>query len=88
MPGALWTAAVLNLVGVLVFAPAALGFAPDLLPIRAPRFYAAQVGFTIALFGGLYAWLARQPQIDRALVAVGAWGSWAFCARRLILGSG
>lgn len=67
MRGALWTAAGLNLVGVLVFAPAALGFAADLLPIPAPRFYAAQVAFTIALFGGVYAWLARQPETNRPL---------------------
>jgi hypothetical protein len=80
MRGALWTAAALNLVGMLVFAPAALGFAPDLLPVPAPRFYAAQVGFTIALFGGVYAWLARQAEIDRPLVAVGALGKLCFFA--------
>jgi hypothetical protein len=78
MRGALWTAVVLNLVGVLVFAPPALGFGADRLPIPAPPFYAAQVALTIALFGGVYAWLARQPRIDRPLVVVGALGKLGF----------
>jgi hypothetical protein len=78
--GALWTAVVLNAIGVVIFAPPALGFAADSLPIRAPRFYAAQVCVTIALFGGVFAWLAVQPQINRALVVVGALGKLGFFA--------
>jgi hypothetical protein len=53
--GALWTSVALNVLGVLAFAPAALGDAAPLLPLPAPPFYAAQVAFTIALFCGVYA---------------------------------
>ena len=83
MRGALWSAAVLNLVGVAIFLPAAVGVGVDWLPIPAPRFYAAQVAVTIALFGGVYAWLARRPEIDRPLVIVGALGKLAFFALAL-----
>jgi uncharacterized membrane protein YfcA len=75
---ALWAAVVLNAIGVLIFAPPALGFASDQLPIPAPRFYAGQVALTIALFGGVFFWLARQRQINRALVVVGALGKLGF----------
>jgi hypothetical protein len=80
MRGALWTAVALNALGVFLFVPPALGFAPDLLPIPAPRFFAAQVALTIALFGGVYAWLACQERIDRGLVLVGALGKLGFFA--------
>jgi hypothetical protein len=69
---ALWASVGLNLLGMAVFLPAALGAPSALLPIPAPRFYAAQVGLTIALFCGVYAWLARQAEISRPLVVVGA----------------
>jgi hypothetical protein len=78
--GALWASVALNLLGVLVFTPPALGYAADLLPLPAPRFYAAQIALTIALFCGVYAWLARQPQISRPLVVVGALGKLGFFA--------
>jgi hypothetical protein len=75
---ALWSSVALNLVGVAVFLPAALGRSSALLPIAAPRFYAGQVGLTIALFCGVYAWLARQEVISRPLVIVGALGKLGF----------
>jgi hypothetical protein len=75
---ALWASVVLNAAGLVVFVPPALGYAQDLLPIPAPRFFVAQVAVTIALFGGAYAWLARQPRIDRPLVVVGGIGKLAF----------
>ena len=78
--GALWTSVALNLLGVAVFLPAALGIPSGLLPVPPPRFYAAQVGLTIALFCGVYAWLARQAEIDRPLVIVGALGKLGFFA--------
>jgi hypothetical protein len=78
MRGALWAAVLLNVAGLAVFIPPALGFAPEMLPIPGPPFYAAQVALTIALFGGVYAWLARQPQINRPLVLVGALGKLGF----------
>jgi hypothetical protein len=75
---ALWSSVALNLLGVAVFLPAALGRASALLPVPAPRFYAGQVGLTIALFCGVYGWLARQPAISRPLVVVGALGKLGF----------
>ena len=77
---ALWIAVVLNATGVLIFAPAALGFAANMLPLPAPRFYAAQVAVTIALFGGTFLWLALQREIDRPLVVVGGLGKLGFFA--------
>lgn len=75
---ALWAAVALNTLGVVVFALPALGHASPLLPIAVPAYFAAQVGFTIALFGGVYAWLALQPQVNRALVVVGGLGKLGF----------
>ncbi len=77
---ALWTSVGLNALGVAVFAPVALGHPSTLLPVDTPPFYAAQIGFVIALFGGVYAWLARQARIDRALVVVGGLGKLGFFA--------
>jgi hypothetical protein len=77
---ALWASVVLNVIGLVVFVPPALGFAPEMLPIPAPRFYIAQVAATIALFGGVFAWLALQPRIDRPLLVVGAIGKLGFFA--------
>jgi hypothetical protein len=76
---ALWSAVAVNAVGAVVFLPAALGD-DSILPIRPPRFYAAQIGLTIVLFGGVYAWLALQPRINRGLVVVGALGKLGFFA--------
>ncbi len=75
---ALWATVALNLLGVVVFTPPALGKPSPLLPLDVPPYFAAQIGFTIALFGGVYAWLALQRRIDRALVVVGALGKLAF----------
>ena len=78
--GALWATVALNTLGVLVFALPALGHPTPLLPVAVPPFFAAQIAFTIALFGGVYAWLARRPTIDRALVVVGGLGKLGFFA--------
>ena len=51
-----------------------------LLPIPGPPFYAAQVALVIGLFCGVYAWLARQPVINRPLLVVGALGKLEFFA--------
>ena len=77
---ALWASVALNLLGVAVFAPAALGSASPMLPIPAPRFYAAQVGFTIALFGCVYGWMALQTRINAPLLVVGGLGKLGFFA--------
>jgi hypothetical protein len=76
--GALWTTVALNAVGFAAFAFPALGFESPLLPITAPRFLAAQIAFTIALFGVVYAWLAVQSRINRALIVVGGLGKLGF----------
>ena len=78
--GVLWAAAALNLVGVLIFGTAALDTGSGALPIPVPRFYAAQIALTIGLFGGVYAYLARQRDINRELVVVGALGKIGFFA--------
>lgn len=76
--GALWASVGLNALGVCVFAPLAVGRASPLLPIAATPFLAAQVGFVIALFGGVYAWLACQPAVHRPLLVVGGLGKLGF----------
>ena len=76
--GALWATVALNVLGVAVFAPAALGAESSLLPVAVPRYFAAQLGFVIALFAGVYAWLAVQPRINRPLIMVGALGKLGF----------
>lgn len=48
------------------------------IPIAPPRYFVAQQAFGIALFGVVYAWLARQAVIDRGLVAVGGLGKLGF----------
>lgn len=83
---ALWATVALNLLGVAVFAPLAIGRPSPLVPIATPPYYAAQMTLTIGLFAGVYAWLARQPRIDRPLVAVGGLGKLGFFA--LTLGYG
>jgi len=71
-------AAALNLLGTVVFGSAALG--RPLMPLTPapPPFYAAQIALTIALFGGVYAWLAGQRVINRPLLLVGALGKLGF----------
>jgi hypothetical protein len=77
---ALWASVAVNALGVAVFLPPALGGATGMLPVGAPRFWIAQTGFVIALFGGVYAWLARRAVIDRPLLIVGAIGKLGFFA--------
>lgn len=75
---ALWSTVALNAVGTVIFSVPALGGTSAFLPVEVPRFFAAQLGFVIALFCGVYAWLALQPQVNRALVVVGALGKLGF----------
>lgn len=77
---ALWCSVALNALGVAVFLPMAIGGRSPLLPVAASPFLAANTALTIALFGGVYAWLALQPQFNRALVAVGGLGKLGFFA--------
>lgn len=76
----LWASVALNALGVVVFAPLAVGRTSPLLPVPLSPFLAGQVGFVIALFGCVYFWLARQPSIHRPLVVVGGLGKLGFFA--------
>lgn len=75
---ALWTSVALNALGVVVFAPLAVGRASPLLPVPLSPFLAGQLGFVIALFGGVYCWLALQSTIDPPLLVVGGLGKLGF----------
>src|SRR5215831_9209117 len=79
MRTALWASAVFNLAGALLFAfPSSLVSRLAGLPLPVTPIYGALLAFFILLFGGSYAWLARQPNIDRPLVALGAIGKAGF----------
>lgn len=78
--GALWTSVGLNALGVLVFAPLAVGRPSLLLPVPASPFLAGQVGLVIGIFGGVYLWLARRATIDGPLLVVGGIGKLGFFA--------
>jgi hypothetical protein len=75
---ALWATVALNALGGIVFALPALGHPSPFLPMSVPPYFAAQIGYTIVLFGGVYAWLALQPQFNLQLVVVGGLGKLGF----------
>jgi hypothetical protein len=75
---ALWVSVAINTIGVVVFAPLAVGRPSPLLPVPLSPFLAGQVGFVIALFGGVYFWLVRQPIVHRPLLVVGGLGKIGF----------
>jgi hypothetical protein len=73
--GALWASFAYNLGGAFLFAfpSTALGrFAG--MPAAVPLAYRSLLAFFVLLFGGTYAWLARQPNIVRPLVGLAAVG--------------
>jgi hypothetical protein len=75
---ALRASAVFNFGGALLFAfPESLGSHAG-FPVPVSHFYTTFVAFLVALFGATYAWLARQPHIDRPLVAFSALGKTGF----------
>jgi hypothetical protein len=74
MRRALWTTAVFNVGGALLFAfPETLGRLAG-LPSPVPGVYSTLLASFVLLFGGMYAWLARQPRIDRPMVVLAAIG--------------
>ena len=80
MRRALGVTAVANAGAALLFAfPESVGRLAG-LPAPVPRLYSAFLAVLVALFGATYAWLARQPVIDRPLVAFCALGKIAFVA--------
>jgi hypothetical protein len=70
----LWSSALFNLGGALLFLfPTSLGRLAG-FPAPVPVVYTVLLAFFVVLFGGAYAWLALQPRIDRPLVALSAFG--------------
>ncbi len=77
---ALWVGACFNLgAALMLIFPSSLGQIAG-LPLPGSRFYAWLLAILIALFGGVYAWLACRPQIDRPLVAVAIIGKFGVFA--------
>lgn len=75
---ALRASVIFNLGGALTFLfPGSLGQLAG-LPPPGNRVYPTLVAFFAMLFCGAYAWLARQPRIDRPLVAFAALGKASF----------
>ncbi len=59
------------------------------LPPGVPALYRMLLGFFVVLFGGAYAWLARQPELDRPLVgfaAIGKAGAFAIIMALWVVG--
>ena len=80
----LWASALFNIGGALAFAfPATLGQLMG-LPMPVPAIYSALLVMFILLFGGTYAWIAVQPQINRPMVVLGAIGK--ICAFGVVFG--
>lgn len=66
--------AIFNLAAAaMVLSPSSLGRFAD-LPLTAPRFYSWLLALFIVLFGCVYAWLSRRPEIDRPLVVLAVFG--------------
>jgi hypothetical protein len=67
-----------NLGGALLFAfPDSIGRLVG-LPTPVPVVYSLTIAFLVTLFAATYGWLARQPNIDRPLVAMLAIGKAGF----------
>lgn len=75
---ALQATSVMNVGGAMLFAfPDSVGRLAG-LPSPVPRLHAWFIALLVLLFGATYAWLARQPHIDRPLVAFSAIGKSLF----------
>jgi hypothetical protein len=75
MRHALRVTAVANLgVAIVLAFPASLPGQLIGLPASVPAVHRLLLAYLVGLFGVAYAWLARQPRIDRPLVAVAAAG--------------
>jgi hypothetical protein len=73
MRRALKVSVIYNLAAAFLFPSSSLGRLAGLPPV-VPDLYRMMLGFFVVLFGGAYAWLARQPDIDRPLVGFAAIG--------------
>ena len=71
----LWITCPFNFVAGYTFAfPSSLTGRLVELPTAVPPVYAAATGFMVCLFGGMYAWMALQKQINRPMLCLGAIG--------------
>lgn len=69
----LWASALLNGIGAMLFAFPSSGIGAALgLPAPTPYLYNTLCKLFVGWFGGAYVWLARQPRINRPLVAFAA----------------
>ena len=70
----LWTAAVFNLGGMMLFAfPDSVGQLAG-LPAPVEPVYSSLIALFVLMFGGAYAWAAADPEVRRPLVLLGAIG--------------
>ncbi|WP_019142939.1 hypothetical protein [Noviherbaspirillum massiliense] len=86
MRASLWIGSIFNFVAsfILAFPESALGRLVE-LPPAVPSLYCALSSFLVGLFGGAYAWLACQEQIDRPLVALSTIGKASVFCIALVL---
>ena len=71
----LWLSFIYNVGGAYLLAfPSSYIGQILVLPQRVPPLYAGLLSFAILMFGIIYAWLARQPDIDQHLLFVGGAG--------------
>jgi hypothetical protein len=91
MRWALGFSAIYNFAAALLFAfPSSGPGRVAGLPPMAPLIYRMLLGFFVALFGAAYAWLWRQPTIDRPLVgfaAIGKAGAFGIILALWLLGA-
>lgn len=73
----LWISAAFNFAVALMFVFPDLAGEAMAMPGPVPRIYTILLAVFVGLFGGAYAWLAMQRQIDRPMVALGAIGKTA-----------
>jgi hypothetical protein len=87
MRWALWASVPANfaVAGLMLAPSSALGQLVGLPDPPPHPVYRAMLALFVALFGGAYAWLARQPCIDRALVAFAAIGKSAVFGTTFVL---
>lgn len=75
----LWLSFIFNLAAACLFAFPSSSFGQLFdFPQDVPPLYASLLSFVIAVFGFIYAWLARQPSIDQPLLFVGGAGKVCF----------
>jgi hypothetical protein len=82
----LWASVPFNVLAayMLAFPASALGQLAG-LPQSVPAIHAGLLSFIVLLFGGVYAWLASRPEIDRPLLAIGAIGKSGVFAVTLVV---